>query len=73
MLTHRLMIAKRLYSILKRNVINRFARVFAFFVCVRAALCVCLRARKKKCKAGGGWKRQRAPSDTYENMSFAIV
>lgn len=28
MLTHRLMIAKRLYSILKRNVINRFVRIF---------------------------------------------
>lgn len=31
MLTHRLMIAKRLYSILKRNVINRFVRAISFF------------------------------------------
>lgn len=40
MLNHRLMIAKRLYSILKRNVINRFVHVFPFGRCARVNACV---------------------------------
>lgn len=76
MLTHRLMIAKRLYSILKRNVINRFVRIFVLlFISLSCALSLpCFAQYKAKSNANASAIASRYDEDfTLYSTNFVFL